>query len=174
MCCCKAIYTFCCNLRLYSQSKYIVVYLLKARTVEPEKQPLLAKDSETNIRFQATAANMTTEGRPLLGSRFLISKNRQPLLGNDSINTFPRQRTRIREWKMLSARALPKSYKEDNWGNQVSSLREAVKRRLESGNWRISTTRSCYQGTAAADTAGWKTLACAVVICEVWRLDMEL
>jgi hypothetical protein len=30
---------------------YIVAYLLKARTVEPEKQPLLANGSETIIRF---------------------------------------------------------------------------------------------------------------------------
>jgi hypothetical protein len=29
---------------------------------------------------------------------------------------------------MLSARAVPRSYKEENWGNQVSSVQEAVKK----------------------------------------------
>jgi hypothetical protein len=33
----------------------------------------------------------TKERRPLLGNRFLISKNRRSLLGNDSANTFPLQ-----------------------------------------------------------------------------------
>jgi hypothetical protein len=31
----------------------------------------------------------------------------------------------------LYAQALPRNYKEDNWGNQVSSVWEAVKRELE-------------------------------------------
>jgi hypothetical protein len=53
-----------------------------------------AADNEwlwNNIRFQATAAKQTTERRPLLGSRILISNNRRPLLGNGSVNTFPRE-----------------------------------------------------------------------------------
>jgi hypothetical protein len=36
----------------------------------------------------------TTE-HPLLGSRFLISKNRQALLGNGSVNIFPQQRNGV-------------------------------------------------------------------------------
>jgi hypothetical protein len=35
----------------------------------------------SNIRLQATAAKQAVE-RPLLGSRFLISEKRRPLLGN--------------------------------------------------------------------------------------------
>jgi hypothetical protein len=30
----------------------------------------------------------------------------------------------------LSARIVPRSYKEDNWGSHISSLREAVKKRV--------------------------------------------
>jgi hypothetical protein len=30
---------------------------------------------------------------------------------------------------VLPTRAVPRSYKEDNWGNQVSSVRAAVKKR---------------------------------------------
>jgi hypothetical protein len=44
------------------------------------------------------------------------------MLGNGSINTFTRQR--IREWTVLPARAVPRSYKENSWGNQVSSVRD--------------------------------------------------
>jgi hypothetical protein len=42
-------------------SQYAVAYLLKAKTVEPEKQPLLANGSETTFRFLATAAKQTRE-----------------------------------------------------------------------------------------------------------------
>jgi hypothetical protein len=51
---------------LTSYDKNIVPYLLKARSLEPERL-------WNNIRFWATAGKQTTEQRPLLGSRFLIS-----------------------------------------------------------------------------------------------------
>jgi hypothetical protein len=65
-------------------------------------------------------------------------------------------------------RSVQRGYKEDSWGNGVSSVREsvrkrvswkeaAIKRGLERGSWRICTVRSRYQGTAGEDTAGWKT-----------------
>jgi hypothetical protein len=38
----------------------------------------------------------------------------------------PVEMVSVREWTVLSARAVPRSYKEDNWGNQVSSVQEAV------------------------------------------------
>jgi hypothetical protein len=60
--------------------------LLKARTVEPEKEPLLAIGCETTF---VSRQRPITERRPLLGSRFLISKNRWQLLGNGLVNTFP-------------------------------------------------------------------------------------
>jgi hypothetical protein len=107
----------------------------------------------------------------------IINKTRRPLLGNGSVNTFPRQRITIQEWTVLSARAVPRSYKEDNWGDQINTLWKsevmsqgqlvkgqleeswkgaAIQRGLERGSWRISTVRSRYQGTAGEDTAGWK------------------
>jgi hypothetical protein len=77
-----------------------------------------------------------------------------------------------------------KGYKEDIWGNQVSSVREAVKKRdswkgeaiqkgLEHGSRRLAIVRSRYQGTAGKDTR-LESLARAAVICKVWRLAMAL
>jgi hypothetical protein len=60
---------------------------------------------------------------------------------------------------VLPAPSVPISYEEDSWSNQVTSVREAVKRGVESGSLRISTVRSRYQGTADEDTAGWKILS---------------
>jgi hypothetical protein len=66
---------------------------------------------------------------------------------------------------------VPRSYKEDNWDKQVSSVWESVKKRdtwkrvgkeplrrknLSTEAKKISTVRSRYQGTAGEDTAGWK------------------
>jgi hypothetical protein len=34
----------------------------------------------------------------------------------------------MREWTMLFARAVPGIYKEDNWGNKVSSAGESVRK----------------------------------------------
>jgi hypothetical protein len=53
-----------------------VAYLLKARTVEPQKQPLLANGSETIFVSRQRFDKQTTEQCPLLGSRFLISNRR--------------------------------------------------------------------------------------------------
>jgi hypothetical protein len=39
---------------------------------------------------------------------------------------------------VLSTQAVPRSYKEDNWGNQVSSVWESVKKR---GSWKGATIR---------------------------------
>jgi hypothetical protein len=116
------------------QVVYIVAYLLEARTVEPKKQPLLANGSE--ITF------ISRQRRPLLGSRFLISYNRRSLLKNGSVDTFSRQRIRIQEWTVLSARAVPRSYKEDNWDNRVSSVRESVKKR---DSWKGATIHRRYE-----------------------------
>jgi hypothetical protein len=104
-----------------------VAYLLKARTVEQEKQPSLANDSETTC-FYATAAKQTTEQRPLIGSRFLINMNRRLLL-RERLGKHVAAATDIR--MILSAKAVLRSHEEDNWGDQVSSVWEAVKRGLE-------------------------------------------
>jgi hypothetical protein len=64
---------------------------------------------------------------------------------------------------------VPRSYKEENWGNQVSSVRESVKKR---GSWKgaavqrgfepesreLAIIRSRYQATISEETAGWKRL----------------
>jgi hypothetical protein len=71
---------------------------------------------------------------------------------------------------VLPKRAVPRSYREDNCGNQVSSVREAVKKRpsyksrkratvqrgLEPGSRGIATVRTRYQATTSEDTGGWK------------------
>jgi hypothetical protein len=114
--------------RRSSKTRYATIsddigaYLFKARIVVPEIQPLLENGSETI--FVPRQRNKTRH--PLLCSRFLIS-NRRPLLGNDSVNTFPLQRIRIQEWTVLSEQAVPKNHK-SNGGKQVSSVWESVKK----------------------------------------------
>jgi hypothetical protein len=118
----------------------------------------------------------TTKRRPLLGSRFLISKNIKPMLGNGSVNTFPLQR--IREWTVLSARAVPRSYKEDSWGNQVRSVREysSVGRELPfrkdlSTEAEESPLLEAFTRERLVKTQQTvKDLAGGVMICKVWRL----
>jgi hypothetical protein len=46
----------------------------------------------------------------------------------------------------------PRSYLEDNWGNEVSSVQEFMKRGLERVKLRTSTVRSRCQGTAGEDS----------------------
>jgi hypothetical protein len=58
-------------------------------------------------------------------------------LGNGSVNTFPQQRIDAQQyrycWKRgVSTWSVPRSYKKGNWGDQVSSVREPVKRGFES------------------------------------------
>jgi hypothetical protein len=43
----------------------------------------------------------------------------------------PAETFSIREWTVLSTRSVLKSYKEENWGNQISSVWEYVKRELK-------------------------------------------
>jgi hypothetical protein len=73
---------------------------------------------------------------------------------------------------VLPAQAVPRSYKEDKRGSQVSSVRESVKKRVrwnraaiqrghERGSRRISNVRSRYHGKARKD------LERAVVIFKV-------
>jgi hypothetical protein len=57
-----------------------------------------------------------------------------PFLGNGSVNTSESTRNN-RDTAgngMFSTSSVPRSYKEDNWGYQVSSVRESVKRGLKS------------------------------------------
>jgi hypothetical protein len=69
--------------------------------------------------------------------------------------------------KYVSARSVPRTYKEDNWGNQVSSVREFVKKGtvgeeppfredLIAAAEQSPLLRLRCQGTAGENTAGWK------------------
>jgi hypothetical protein len=88
----------------------IVAYLLKARTVESEKQPLLTNGSET-----------TSVSRSRLGKHVPAATDTHATI-------------KVLLETVFSTRYVPRSFKEDNWGNQVSSIWEAVKRGLESGS----------------------------------------
>jgi hypothetical protein len=72
---------------------------------------------------------------------------------------------------MFYTRSVQRGCKEDNWGNRVSSVREAVRKRgrrraivrgaavqrgLEPGSRRLAIVGSRYQVTTTEDTEGWK------------------
>jgi hypothetical protein len=93
---------------------------------------------------------------------------------------------------VLSTWAVPRSYKEDNWGNQVSSVWKSVKKRVSDSQLKtvgkeLEANRHWGKGDLRAEAeesplleavtrerlaktqqAG-KGLAGAVVICELWR-----
>jgi hypothetical protein len=62
--------------------------------MEPEKQPLLANGSETLFLGNGRE---TDNGMTFFARQQILNKSKSPLLGNGSVNTFPRQRIRIRE-----------------------------------------------------------------------------
>jgi hypothetical protein len=84
-----------------------VEYLLKARTVEPEKQPLLANGSET-----------TFVARQRLGKHVPAA--------TDTHSTIE-----VLLETVFSTRFVLRCYKEYIWGNRVSSVRESVKKRVQ-------------------------------------------
>jgi hypothetical protein len=86
---------------------------------------------------------------------------------------------------VLSTQLVPRSYEEDKWGNQISSVRESVKKKsvgrespsredlsseAEESPLLEAVTRERLVKTQQAG----KDLACAVVILKVWRSAMEL
>jgi hypothetical protein len=81
-----------------------VTYLLEARTVEPEKQPLLANGSET-----------TFVSRQWIGKR-------------DPAATDTHVSTEAPLEIVFCTRSVQKSYRKNNLGNRVSSVREGVKK----------------------------------------------
>jgi hypothetical protein len=78
----------------------LVAYLLKARTVKPEKQPLLANGSET-----------TSVYRQRLGKHVLSATDAHATVD------------------ILLEKVVQRRYKEDNWGSRLNSVREVVKKR---------------------------------------------
>jgi hypothetical protein len=83
-----------------------VAYSLKARTVEPEKQPLLANDSET------TLFSMLRLGKHVRAAMDAHA-TREALL-------------------MFHTRSVQRDCKEDNWSNRVTSVWKSVRKR---GSW---------------------------------------
>jgi hypothetical protein len=86
---------------------------------------------------------------------------------------------------MLSVRAVPRSYKEDKWGQQDQfctgvcdeksvgrepAFREDLSAETEEYPLLEAVTRELLVKTRQAR----KDLACAMVICKVWRLAMTL
>jgi hypothetical protein len=76
----------------------ILAYLLKARTVEPEKQPFLTNGSET-----------TFVSRQQLGKHVPVATDTHATI-------------EVLFEAVFSTRSMQRGYKEENWGNQVSSL----------------------------------------------------
>jgi hypothetical protein len=85
----------------------------------------------------------------------------------------------------LSVRAVPRSYKEENWGDQAISVRKSAKKRinlkgaavqtgLEHGSRGIAIVKNRCQETTSEDSTGCKNVACALVICKEWKLAMAL
>jgi hypothetical protein len=135
-----------------------------------------------DVAYRFVAAQRSWKNGRCCDSGFLINGAMQPVAGWRE--RIPAETVSIREYTAFSKWSLQRGYLEDNWGDQVSSVRESVKkgvslkgaaiqRKLERGSWRISTVRSRYQGTADEDTADWKR-ACAVVICKLWWLATAL
>lgn len=69
---------------------------------------------------------------------------KQPFLGNSSVNTFPQQRINIQQRRYpsilgVSTCSVSRTYKEYNWGDEVGSVQESVKRELrpEAEEWSL-------------------------------------
>jgi hypothetical protein len=133
--------------------------------VEPEKRPLLANGSETTFVSRQRPRNRQYKEKYMSAARERLGKH------------VPAETVRIQEWTVLSARAAPRSYKEDNWGNQFKSLRESVKkrlswkgaavqRRLEPGSRGRAIVRSRFKKTFIEGTECWKRL---INIYKVWK-----
>jgi hypothetical protein len=77
-------------------------------------------------------------------------------LGNRSVNTFPQQRTTCNSGDTVGNGlcfiwSVSRSYKEDNWSGQVSSVRESVKRELEPGGRGIAIVRAVTRKRLVTD-----------------------
>jgi hypothetical protein len=82
-----------------------VQYLLRARTVVSEKQPLLANGSEKKIV-----------------SRQRLGKHVPTAADNHA-------KIEVLLTTVFSTQSVQRGYKEDKWGNRVSSVQKSVKKR---------------------------------------------
>jgi hypothetical protein len=126
--------------------------------------PLLSSDSVNNILFQLTAAKQTGERRPLLGRRFLISENRRPLLGNNSVNTFLGKLLAYEnERGFLCGQCrdvISKGRSYFSWVVQGRLWRQD----LSASSWKISTVRAVARERLVTTQQAGKCLVGAVVI----------
>jgi hypothetical protein len=91
-------------------------------------------------------------------ARGFLSSVQTPLLCNGSLNiTFLLQLIQMTIEELFSMWSVSRCYKQGT-RLKLSLLREAVKRGLQRGSWRIPTVRSRYEGTAGENT-GWKMLS---------------
>jgi hypothetical protein len=139
-----------------------VTYLLKARTVEPEKQPLLANGSETTF------------------------VSRQRFSKHVPVPTDTHATIEVLLEMVFSTRSVKSGYMEDDWGNLVSSVRESVKERvcwkgaavqrgLQRGSRGIALVRSRYHKTSSEYTVTWKkySVCCRVLECYTYFYVMH-
>jgi hypothetical protein len=120
---------------------YIVVYLFKATTVKPEKQPLLANGSETTFVSRQRPRNK--QGNTSVARQQILDK--QQLNGN---------RGGLEQQVQCSA-----EYQSGKRRLRVrirSRKGAAAQRGLEHANRGIAIVRNRYQEKPPEDTAGWK------------------
>jgi hypothetical protein len=145
------------------------------------RETAIASERLWSISFWATAMKHTVEQRPLLGSRFLISKNRRPLLGKGSVNLFL--------WQWIHMQQRNGVFYMVHTLNLVS---QSVNRRL---SWSCKSAQ--LEGSCCSErTWAWKQrnshvgavtrqllvktlqavkdLMCTLVNCKVWKLAMAL
>jgi hypothetical protein len=126
-----------------------VTYLLKARTVETEKQLLPANGSETTF---------VSRQRSQAGSRGNSPRPTVEALLETVFSTGDPCREVIRR----------------TTGVRTRQLGAAIHREFEPGSRGIAIVTSRYQATTGEDMQAGKYLACALVICKVWKLAMTL
>jgi hypothetical protein len=81
-----------------------VAYLLKAKIVEPEKQPLLANGSETTFVSRLRLSKHTPAATDKHATIEMLLKT------------------------VFSTRSMQTGYKKNNWGNREISVRQSVKK----------------------------------------------
>jgi hypothetical protein len=138
-----------------------VIYLLKIRTTELGKRPLLVNGSD-----------ITLVARQRLGKHVPAATDKHAAV-------------EVLLEKVFCTRSMQRDYKEDKWRNRFSSVRESVKKR---GSWKGKRLREDLSTEAEESPLREaatrerllktqqvvKVLAGSVVICELWRLVVRL
>jgi hypothetical protein len=88
-----------------------VAYLLKARTVEPEKQPLLANGSEATFISKQRLGKHVPAATDMHPTKYVLLAT------------------------VFCTQSMQRGYTEESWGNRAASILESVKKR---GSWKIA------------------------------------